>query len=103
MSDTERRQKILAVFEADLPEGIRILNAPAVTEEVEHGRDVTVQDDELASQQIYDADQDILVELIEEGILQAGTAFCHTVVGFSLEHQDKLSAEGKLGRSSGAE
>lgn len=98
MSD-DRKQQIIAVFEADLPEGIRILNSGVITEEIEHGRDATVQDDELAADEVYEADQEILVELIEEGILQIGEAFGYHVFGFTLEHQEKLSAEGKLGRS----
>jgi hypothetical protein len=92
-----RRQKILEVFEADLPAGLRCLDAAAITEEIEHGRNVTVQDDELASEETYDKDVELLAGLVEDGILQAGDAFGYAVFGFTLKHQEKLEAEGKIG------
>lgn len=68
--DADRKQALLGVLRADLPETVRAMNAPAVTEEIELGRGHVAQDDELPPQQVYDADGVLLRELADEGLVK---------------------------------
>jgi hypothetical protein len=64
-------RKIIAVFLADLPETVRLMNMAAIVEEIECGRDVTAQDEDLPPQEVYDRYQLALDRLEEAGILQS--------------------------------
>jgi hypothetical protein len=65
----ERERRILEVLSADLPQTARIMNPPAITEEIELGREVSVPDDELPEQEVYDLDQVHLNGLVEQELV----------------------------------
>ncbi len=98
MNDIELRQndreKVLEVFTRELPHTARILNAPAVTEEIVFGPDhETPDDDERPPQEWYDRHETVLVELVNEGILQTGKAMGFTVYGLTIGFQNLLEAQ----------
>lgn len=98
MTDIEMRRNdrelILEVFAREMPHTARILNAPAVTEEIVFGPDhETPDDDERPPQEWYDRHETVLAELVGEGILQTGKAMGFTVYGLTIAYQNLLEAQ----------
>lgn len=88
------RERVLAVFIRELPHTARLLNAPAVTEEIVFGPDhETPNDDELPPQEWYDRHETVLVELVADGILQIGEAMGMTVYGLTVAYQNLLEQQ----------
>lgn len=93
MKSMNDREAILAVFTADLPETVRLLNPPAVTEEIAHGREVTVQDDELSPKEVYDRHEAVMEELEAEGILTSGDWHGVTAYGLTGEYVERYHGQ----------
>lgn len=89
----ETEAKIVAALAADLPQSVRIMNAAAITEEIVHGRDATVDDDDLSPQAVYDGHQEVLDAMVDTGVLQTGETFGMTVYGFTQQTLDPYFAE----------
>jgi hypothetical protein len=88
------REVVLAVFTREMPHTARILNAPAVTEEVVFGPDhATPDDDELPPQEWYDRHSTVLDELVADGILQTGKAMGMLVYGLTIAYQQVLEQQ----------
>lgn len=64
-------RRIINVFLADLPETVRLMNMAAIVEEIEVGREVTAQDEDLPPVEVYDRYQLALDRLEEAGILKS--------------------------------
>lgn len=88
------REVVLAVFTRELPRTVRILNAPAVTEEIvfgpEHGG---VDDGDLPPQEWYDRHSAVLDELVIDGVLQTGKAMGMPVYGLTAAYQQFLEQQ----------
>lgn len=79
------REAVLEVFTADLPENVRVMNAPAVTEEIVFGRDEGGE----CGDQIHDRFRKALDELVDESVLQTGEAAGEKVYGLTVDWQDR--------------
>jgi hypothetical protein len=86
-------RKIINVFLADMPETVRILNAPAIVEEVECGRDVTLPEEELPPQEVYDRYERVLGELVDTEVLQTGDYLGETVYGLTTAVQQRVKEQ----------
>lgn len=88
------RERVLEVFTRELPHTARILNPPAVTEEIVFGPDhETPDDDERPPQEWYDRHETVMAELVGDGILQTGQAMGMTVYGLTIGFQNLLEAQ----------
>lgn len=88
------RERVLEVFTREMPHTARILNPPAVTEEIVFGPDhETPEDDELPPQEWYDRHQVVMDELVAEGILQTGEVMGMTVYGLTIGFQNLMEAQ----------
>lgn len=84
------KETVIAVFEADLPETLRIMNVGTLTEEIIFGRDASIGEDEAPGKAFYDRYRAVADELIEDGVLLKEDALGFEVYGLTPEHQERL-------------
>jgi hypothetical protein len=83
------REAVIDVFAQDLPESVRVMNAPAVTEEILFGREVIADKSELPPEPVYDRYERALDELVDEGVLNTATTLGEKVYGLTPEWQER--------------
>jgi hypothetical protein len=89
MSDGDLRQKVIAVFEAELPKCARVLDLRSILAEVE-GRE---PDHEWPTEEMEDTYLEVLGPLVEEDILQVGEVIGCEVFGLTIAYQDEFKAK----------
>lgn len=94
----DRERKVLEVLSADGPQTARFMNAPAITEEIELGREVAVDEDALPEQEVYDLDQVHLNGLVDQELVASAE-----VMGFVAYAATKAGAHAVGARCSGDE
>jgi len=83
-------EAVTAIFEADLPETLRILNVGTITEEIIFGRDVSIDEDQAPGQDFYDHYRAVAEQLVTNGVLLKDNAMGFEVYGLTPEHQERL-------------
>jgi hypothetical protein len=87
---TRDERQIINVFVCDMPQTTRVLNAPAIVEEIVLGRDVTAEDEDKPPKEVYDRYQEVLDELVAAEVLQTGEYLGCVVYGLTVESQKRV-------------
>lgn len=85
---TEDQQRVFDVLAAQLPEAARIMNGPAVTEEILFGSEGTAHEDDLPPLSVYDRDELALGALCDYGLAQTHDLFGMTAYSLTRKGVD---------------